>query len=47
VDLLENLFSTSGFIVNECRYLGYPEEPVPLPFRLDGRKWVGMIATKE
>jgi SAM-dependent methyltransferase len=45
-DMLLNLFSTSKFLINDCYYLGSSTEFVPEPFRLDGREWVGLIATK-
>lgn len=46
IDTLQNLIFKSGFIIDECQYLGSHTEFVPEPFKMDGREWVGLIATK-
>lgn len=46
MDILKNLIQNYSFSINECYYLGSKTEFVPEPFRMDGREWVGLIATK-
>jgi SAM-dependent methyltransferase len=45
-DTLNHVISEAGFVVDECDYLGSRTELVPEPFKMDGREWVGLIATK-
>lgn len=46
VEILAELALKNGFLIEECKYMGSASNYVPEPFRLDGREWVGLIATK-
>lgn len=46
VDILERLAGENGFHIELLKYIGGVNEGVPERFCLDGREWVGMIATK-
>ena len=46
VDTLSKIFRDAGFIIDECNYVGSDVESIPKKFILDGREWVGLIATK-
>ncbi len=46
IPILKELAEKNGFKINMLKYFGGVEAGVPEPFCLDGREWVGMIATK-
>lgn len=46
IDILKRLADENGFHIDMLKYIGGVEQGVPSRFCLDGREWVGMIATK-